>query len=641
MKDTSVSVHRGPSVDASSGEPAQSYGFHGESVEAFRSEAVRQLELGEPLFAYDLANEGLERWPGDLRLRQLRGIALSRSGAIDAACAEFQTLADEGHTDEETLGNLARTHKANWLANRDSPDARSLLKQAYEGYRDAYQRTAGYWSGINAAALALASGNKQHAIALANEVLAECIRLTTLPGRDSERYWLRATCGEASLIAGRLEEAIQWYRSAAEVSERRYANIASTRNQAKLISELAGASWSELESCFVLPRVVIATGHMIDSDHREHSRFPPGIAEAVRGEIVRKVAGWGPVIGYASAACGADLLFLEVLAETENDAVIVLPFSSEQFSATSVNYAGPGWQQRFESVVQHFGEPVVATSWSTPASGPAFDYANRVMSGLAKLQADLFEVPVTLLAVWDGEQEGELGGTAEFVSRWKEQALPVEHINTRQFLSVTEQEHSHSIRFRSKTKVVNRPNIGHQPQELIAMLFADVQGFSQFTDAQMPAFVSEFLQRVADLMEATGVEPLTTNTWGDGFFATFKQASVVGRFALQLAEMMRATPWEQYGLPADLNIRIALHAGPVYAMRDPITARASFWGAHVSRAARIEPVTPPGQVYASRAFAALARDEEDCDFRCQYVGRTPLAKGYGTFPLYHVADARA
>ena len=197
VKDTSVSVHRGPSVDASSGEPAQSYGFHGESVEAFRSEAVRQLELGEPLFAYDLANEGLERWPGDLRLRQLRGIALSRSGAIDAACAEFQTLADEGHTDEETLGNLARTHKANWLANRDSPDARSLLKQAYEGYRDAYQRTAGYWSGINAAALALASGNKQHAIALANEVLAECIRLTTLPGRDSERYWLRATCGDS------------------------------------------------------------------------------------------------------------------------------------------------------------------------------------------------------------------------------------------------------------------------------------------------------------------------------------------------------------------------------------------------------------------------------------------------------------
>ena len=56
----------------------------------------------------------------------------------------------------------------------------------------------------------------------------------------------------------------------------------------------------------------------------------------------------------------------------------------------------------------------------------------------------------------------------------------------------------------------------------------------------------------------------------------------------------------------------------------------------MNRAARLEPITPPGQVYASQVFAALASAEGVRDFTCDYVGQTPLAKGYGTFPTYHV-----
>jgi class 3 adenylate cyclase len=52
--------------------------------------------------------------------------------------------------------------------------------------------------------------------------------------------------------------------------------------------------------------------------------------------------------------------------------------------------------------------------------------------------------------------------------------------------------------------------------------------------------------------------------------------------------------------------------------------------------ARIEPITPPGQVYASEAFAALAAARKADGFTCDYVGQTRLAKGYGTLPTYHV-----
>ncbi len=141
-------------------------------------------------------------------------------------------------------------------------------------------------------------------------------------------------------------------------------------------------------------------------------------------------------------------------------------------------------------------------------------------------------------------------------------------------------------------------------------------------------------------MRTDDAKPLAVNTWGDGIFATFGSMGEAGHFALKLAELVVATRWELFGLPEDLSIRIALHAGPVYAIEDPVTQRPGFWGGHVSRAARIEPITPPGQVYASRAFAALARDEGGCDFTCEYVGQTPLAKGYGTFPTYHVRGSR-
>ena len=65
-----------------------------------------------------------------------------------------------------------------------------------------------------------------------------------------------------------------------------------------------------------------------------------------------------------------------------------------------------------------------------------------------------------------------------------------------------------------------------------------------------------------------------------------------------------------------------------------MTGRLNFLGAHVALAARIEPITPPGAVYGSGAFAALAKSHQVEDFVCTYVGQTPLAKGFGTFPIF-------
>jgi class 3 adenylate cyclase len=89
-------------------------------------------------------------------------------------------------------------------------------------------------------------------------------------------------------------------------------------------------------------------------------------------------------------------------------------------------------------------------------------------------------------------------------------------------------------------------------------------------------------------------------------------------------------------LPNDLNIRIGLHAGPVFPCYDPVLKKQTFNGSHVNRTARIEPIAEEGQVYASEAFAALAAAEEVAEFTCDYVGTKQLAKKYGAIPVFLV-----
>jgi len=173
------------------------------------------MRLGEPLLAYDIVAEGLKLWPEETRLRQLMALALLRSGAVHQALEVLQRLVDEENRDEETMGLLARAHKD--CANRatDPEDAARQWKLAYELYASAYDRTRGYWSGINAATIARYLNDKEQALVLANRVTEQCREeLARGTGDPGELYWLQATLGEAALIRGELSDAIKWYTEA-------------------------------------------------------------------------------------------------------------------------------------------------------------------------------------------------------------------------------------------------------------------------------------------------------------------------------------------------------------------------------------------------------------------------------------------
>ena len=108
---------------------------------------------------------------------------------------------------------------------------------------------------------------------------------------------------------------------------------------------------------------------------------------------------------------------------------------------------------------------------------------------------------------------------------------------------------------------------------------------------------------------------------------------------LHAARLICKQPWPGIdlataGLPDHLALRIGGHLGPVYSGQDPIIKQQNFFGAHVSRAARIEPVTPEGCVYVTETFAAVLAIHNAAEFTCDYVGMTEAAKDYGKMPMF-------
>lgn len=600
--------------------------------EIYRSMGERILSKGEPLLAYDVINEGLTKWPDDVRLRQLQGLSLARSGATERANAVLEKLRDEGQSDEETLGMLGRTFKDLATAARTDDDRMKFLRRAAEIYVEAYRLTGGYWTGINAATMALLTDGTDRARELAGKVRDQCLKKIQDSG---DSYWELAVLGEAALILRDWKQAQEWYGRAAMLGKNRYGDLHSSRRNARLIL----SHWKEdpgwIDQLLGAPDVMVFAGHMIDRPGRKFSRFPADLESLVAKEISERIDKLKPGFGFASAACGSDILFLEAMLERGAEISVVLPYNEEEFLRDSVDFLpGSNWPARFRRVCDRAARVVMASMQKLEIGGVSYEFCNDLILGLATIRAHRLGTELVPLAAWDGLAGDGPGGAASAVDDWRHAGYEPEIIELSKicgtgFQPVNSQSSSDHRQDADATSAEFESRI-------VSMLFADAVGFSKLTESEVPRFMQHFLGAIAQICEKFQKTILHKNTWGDGLYFVFSDVELAGKFALELADLVAATKWEEKGLRPGLSLRIGLHAGPVYEFDDPITGARSYSGTHVSRAARIEPITPPGQVYASEAFAALAAARRTDAFTCDYVGQTPMAKSYGTLPTYHV-----
>ena len=606
--------------------------------------AEKLLHMGEPLLAYNELQQALEVAPDDFRLRQLKGLALARSGALRRANEVLNALREEGCTDAETMGPLARTHKDLALAAADAVGRERHLVAAFEIYEQAYREATSrdrvdeaYYTGINAATIEFLRNHVEHAREIAADVERLCRKaLERSSGNAADEYWPRATLAEAALIRGDLDDAQKQYADAASAAGTNYGDLSSTKHQARILLEHLEIDPCWLDQAIRIPPVLVFTGHMIDAPGRAEPRFPYEAVEPVRSRIRRFVEKLRPAAAYGSAACGADILCLECVRDLGGEIHIVLPFPADQFRAESVNFCRRGdWGERFDRLLEAAEEVLVVSEKPPPSGVSTFQYANLVMTGLARLRSQMLDTSLQGLAVWDGTGTGDVGGTSSVVDMWRRYRVPLEHVSPS-----PDESHGGKVSIDSAPLVSQASdNGGETPDFLYAvktMLFADAVGYSRLSEDQIPLFFEHYLGAIARFNETTEFQAEHIETAGDGMYLVFDDPRAAGHYALGLSELVNGYDWGRLGLPANLSARIGLHCGPVFVGRDPITGAPLYTGIHTSRTARIEPITPPGQVYASGAYAAVAVASGIEGLRFSYIGRTQLAKQYGALALYHV-----
>jgi Adenylate and Guanylate cyclase catalytic domain len=593
--------------------------------------AARRYEReGELLQAYDIAMQGLHRFPENLALKHRAVLCLASTNATAQAAHLFEKLGLD--LAEPQIGGLAPAFRM------DIPSLKARLRkdaalhaagearrvgfcEAATLYERCYHREAAadnpeaYYPAINAATLWLLAEDRDRAARLAHDVLA---RLAARPGKPS--YYELVSAAEARLILGEVDAARALMgRARAEISgtaDADYRGLAGTIRQLRLV---VGANRIDpvVLASLAPPKVVHYCGHIIAAP-RTQGRFPANQENRVRDQIKRQLAAMDIGFAYGSLAAGADILFAEAVLDRGASLNLVLPFDRREFIRASVRPSGKGWVGRFERCLAAATTVHYATGDHYLGDDQLFTYCSQLAMGLALLRARHLATAAEQLAVWDGAAPAGPAGTAVDVANWRHSGYPSTTIDPGSTLAHPPAWH---------------PG-GGGGRRTRAMLFGDIHGFGRLTDSQLPSFVKLVLGASAAVINRYRRDILLANTWGDGLFLVFDDAGKAASCALDLQEAIAGIDLAAAGLPANMALRLGGHLGPVYHARDPILQRDNFFGAHVSRAARIEPVTPERCVYVTETLAAVLALYNADQFECDYVGMTQAAKRYGKLRMF-------
>jgi len=582
------------------------------SQAAARAKAA--LARGDLIAAYDLTSSALAAGDESSAVRHQQVLALARMGDTERARELFTAygLDRAPNPHERAIG--ARLLKDRALAMTEGPERTAALRKAFEAYHAIYGDSGDSFPGINAATLALLAGDADQARRLAEALLAD-------PAVDSEAdYYLAATKAEALLILGRTTELEEVLRGAAVAGSDDHGARSSTRRQLAMVARHLGldeAAREELLAPLAPPRVVHFVGHMFTADDAAEERLRDEIDEILEEENVG--------FAYGALASGSDILVAEAALARGAELHVVLPFEEEDFIAQSVLPGGESWLPRYRACIEKAASVTTASLMEFFGDPAQYGYGSRMAMGLARLRAHHLGAEPIQIAIWDGKASNGPAGTGADVAAWREQGGRSRTVDP-------------GAVHRKLTRPAPRVQADYE-RTLAAILFTDFAGFSMLTETALPAFWDGVMRQIAEVLDRHEGDVVCRNSWGDALYAVTSSAEAAAQIALELQDALARFDYATLGLDGTGGMRIGVHYGPAWRTTDHITGRTTFYGTEVSKAARIEPVTPPGSVFVTEPFAAILALESGGDFACRYMGRIALAKKYGDYPMYRLLRA--
>lgn len=253
------------------------------------------------------------------------------------------------------------------------------------------------------------------------------------PGRVADTY-RKALSGVSAFEASSVRDQLDLYRDLGFFTE----NVVATRAVPALAGD--GKPPEPKEH----PRVLLFTGHMIDTPEREKPRFPPGKEEVARKAMLEAIETerdrpGGVAFGIAGGASGGDILFHEICAELGIPTRLLLALPRNRYIQESVAPAGGDWTERFDQLADRLQVRVLASSQELPSwLAEKKDYNIWQRNNLWMLHDALAAggENVTLIALWNGQEGDGPGGTGDLVERARHRQARVVILDTRELFGV-------------------------------------------------------------------------------------------------------------------------------------------------------------------------------------------------------------
>ena len=412
--------------------------------------------------------------------------------ALDRALKAATSPADLA----EIHGQLGRNKKDLWTRSwstaatteekaRNAIDS-PLLMEAYAQYLAAYRLDLNsYYPGLNALFLAViilelaarypdvwsapfgddASANvKLTEIKRKRDQIAQALQLrfesadAPVPEDAMQDQWLLSSAGDLNLLTQppNPRRASHFYKKAAAVGGDFV--LGSARRQLVMLTQI-GVLHAQIEEVLKafppesapapnqrIDRILLFTGHRIDSANRAKPRFPANkenvAREAIRTALMQeKDLTSGSILGIAGGANGGDILFLEVCEDLGITTEMLLALPENQFTEASVDNEDKSWLRRFHAQLEkHPNTPVLADTPELPKwlqFKRGYDIWQRNNLWLLSEALCLAPKNLTVIGLWDGEPGDGPGGTEHMISLARDRGARFIRLDSKKLFDLT------------------------------------------------------------------------------------------------------------------------------------------------------------------------------------------------------------
>lgn len=172
--------------------------------------------------------------------------------------------------------------------------------------------------------------------------------------------------------------------------------------------------------------VLVQAGRRIDAPNATVARFPAVNIDLVRGRIRKYFEASKPDFLVSAAACGADLLSLEVAGELKVNRVVLLPTDPKIFRNSSVVDRPGDWGAMFDRLLKEVNVEIL----DVPEGQIGYLETNVRLLERAQTMANSYNTDARALVVWDKKVRGSDDVTGHFLAQARLRKMPVVEIST-------------------------------------------------------------------------------------------------------------------------------------------------------------------------------------------------------------------